>query len=565
MVRYNAAQQQAITAHGHLEILACPGAGKTATMIGRLSYQLGKAPGSRALATTFSRAAAHELLHRAGAQGVQASRIRIGTFHTLAFAQASRQSKGIRIVDQGEAETLVARAIAEAKSALTVEEALMLLEGKYTGEFGNAERDVIDIYAGLLERHNATDFNTLVRSVVESMEDGKTRPWPVELLIVDEAQDIDELQLRWVLVHARAGTAVTIVGDDDQSIYGFRDALGYDAFRLFHDATNATRVVLGTNYRSFTEILVPATQLIGRNEHRADKEISSSRGTGGCVHLLKFDSLAHEAAAVAEHISLNDPGTWAVLARTNRRLDAFEAALVEAGVSVHRLGGKSIFDNRMVSVLFGILRHAQTGEPLGFENATSEIDRLENIAEERRSMLKSKLLATAQFARANHANRTDEVIAMCAGFISSLATEELDGKAVVAAGKALQRFNGTLLARMNLAKRKPRIADGDNTVKLMTMHASKGLEFKRVWVACVESGVIPSPDSDLEEERRLLYVAMTRAQNELYISFQRVQIEKARRPGGPSQFLYECQVPFKTVPEGPNGIAAAIRNQTKGD
>jgi superfamily I DNA/RNA helicase len=130
----------------------------------------------------------------------------------------------------------------------------------------------------------------MLRLSVAGMESGEIKPYAFTDLIVDEFQDTDPLQYRWVELHAMAGAHVTVVGDDDQSIYGFRAALGFRGMESFASSFEARRVVLGSNYRCRDEILSAADRVIRNNVDRIPKRLVAERGAGGAVPLSRHCS-----------------------------------------------------------------------------------------------------------------------------------------------------------------------------------------------------------------------------------------------------------------------------------
>lgn len=158
---------------------------------------------------------------------------------------------------------------------------------------------------------------------VAGMLTGGIRHYSVHHLLVDEYQDCDSLQSRWTSLHAAAGSVVCVVGDDDQTIFGFRDALGYQGMEAFIKEFDARAIVLGKNYRSHSEILSAADKIIRNNAQRISKDLLAHRGSGGSVEFKRFDDEYKEAVAVVETLApaIRAGKTAAVLARTNRILD----------------------------------------------------------------------------------------------------------------------------------------------------------------------------------------------------------------------------------------------------
>src|SRR5690606_17645556 len=140
---------------------------------------------------------------------------------------------------------------------------------------------ILHDYQHLMESEGAIDFSDLLLVAVRKMADGEMPPLPIRWLLVDEAQDMDEVQIEWVLLHGRAGVEVTLVGDDDQSLYAFRHALGYTGLREVTFALSATETTLPVNYRCAPNILAHAAKLIAHNRDRAPKKIAAHKQVPG--------------------------------------------------------------------------------------------------------------------------------------------------------------------------------------------------------------------------------------------------------------------------------------------
>jgi superfamily I DNA/RNA helicase len=229
-------------------------------------------------AVTFSKDAAVELRDRIVALAGADARRRLvaGTFHSLAFKQLRDPRGGRRdIASDGDRLGILGRVLAELGLEWKVDEAVPVIE-KIKTEFGktepgSVEAQLYDAYQDALQRNGKIDFQDMLRLAVQGMESGDIEPYAFTDLLVDEFQDTDPLQYRWVELHARAGARVTVVGDDDQSIYGFRAALGFRGMQEFASTFDAQRVVLGSNYRCRSEILSAADCVIRNNVDRIAK------------------------------------------------------------------------------------------------------------------------------------------------------------------------------------------------------------------------------------------------------------------------------------------------------
>ena len=290
---------------------------------------------------TFTRQAAAEMRHRLVESLGDLSHIRVATFHSLALQQLvtatqmricgpAEQMALLRLAAQAHLPDSEFRSFQSAADAYTSGQSDSLAKEEYQLAY--------DAYLQLLGDHSAVDFGHGVLRAVEGMESGTLRPFPCHHLLVDEVQDIDPTQVRWVIAHTSAGAQLTIVGDDDQSIYAFRHALGYRGMRALEAHHRSSRVELVVNYRSHREILGLAVRLINHNQERVPKDLLAAKGPGGSVSLhSRYWTDVDEDFAVARHVAATkDP--WAVIARTNRKLDRVAHSLRMLRVPFSRPG-----------------------------------------------------------------------------------------------------------------------------------------------------------------------------------------------------------------------------------
>ncbi|MGF6652889.1 superfamily I DNA/RNA helicase [Paraburkholderia youngii] len=544
-------QQREVAEHRrHCVAIACPGAGKTKTIAAKAALLLTQ-PGAIVGAVTFSKDAAVELRDRILAlSGAQAkNRLIAGTFHSLAFRQLGQPGGKRRdIASDGDRMGLIARVIAELGLEWKPEEVVPVIERIKTNfgrvEAGTADAQLYEAYQAALERNGKIDFQDMLRLAVAGMEAGDITPYGFTDLLVDEFQDTDPLQYRWVELHAKGGTQVTVVGDDDQSIYGFRAALGFRGMENFAASFNAQRVVLGSNYRCRSEILSAADRVIRNNADRIPKVLQAERGAGGSVATKRFDDEYADAVAAVEFLQplLASGKSCAILARTNRILDPIEAVCRSHGVPYFRASGSSVLNRPQGALMCNLLEIVEGRKQNGLDAVLGYMGmnsaHLGSLHRDMGSALvqrqKKDLVAlglpeeTATAYRA-FMKRLGEWQLMCERQFYSLA---LDGvlelmmtyakadpaiRAIQGTYDVLSRLNGTFAERIEYLKRdnnKP----ADGALVLTTMHSSKGLEWDHVWITRAEEGVVPDEKSTESEERRLFYVAMTRARDSLVIA-----------------------------------------------
>jgi superfamily I DNA/RNA helicase len=541
----NPQQREVAELRQHCVAIACPGAGKTKTIAAKAALLLSN-PSAIVGAVTFSKDAAVELRDRILALAGDGARKRLiaGTFHSLAFKQLGKRD----IATDGDRMGLLARVIAELGLNWKPEEVVPVIERIKTNfgrvEAGTPDAQIYAAYQEALERNGKIDFQDMLRLAVAGMEKGDIAPYRFTDLLVDEFQDTDPLQYRWVELHAKAGAQVTVVGDDDQSIYGFRAALGFRGMESFAETFNAQRVVLGMNYRCYDEILSAADRVIRNNADRIPKILQADRGAGGTVTTKRSDDEYADAVAAVEtlHPFLKAGKSCAILARTNRILDPIEAVCRSHGVPYFRASGSSVLNRPQGALMCNLLQVAEGRKQngldavLGYMGMSSPLLGVlhRDMGPTLVQRLKKDLVAlglpedTATVYR-SFMKRLSEWQEMCERRFYSLV---LDGvlelmmtyakndqaiRAIQGTYDVLSRLSGTFAERIEYLKRdnnKP----ADGALVLTTMHSSKGLEWDHVWISRAEEGVVPDEKSTESEERRLFYVAMTRARDGLTIA-----------------------------------------------
>lgn len=564
MAGLNAHQARAVSAEGHCVVLACPGSGKTRVLAVRAAHLLSRHPEGRLCAVTFTRDAAMELKERILDQAgrVNARRIAVGTFHSIAYAQlrrADRRAAGLRVLSESERLALIRRCREVCGARIALESLIRLIDA------AKASMEPADLpppadavhahYQEALERDGAMDFYDIMLQAVRRMRDGALRPLPVRWLLVDEAQDMDEVQMHWVLEHASHGIEVTLVGDDDQSLYGFRHALGHAGLRHVEKTLSAAVIHLPLNYRCARNILGHAGILISHNTARAAKEIRPHRSDDGLIEAVSHASRWAEARAMAR-AALTADGSFAALARTNAILDYAEAALALQNVDSERLGGGRLWDGPVGALFLGLLRSIAHGDCVGAANTLHAcgvdakpllaldgknfLDGLSAVVEASpetvRPIVQSLQRAWPRWRDQSGRGRAGLVVHAAAAWLSQyLPPSHLETLGLLE--KCLAGMRGSLAQRISLVSRESRPRRRAR-VALMTLHASKGLEFDNVWILGCEDGSLPHAEGDIEEERRLMYVGITRAKHRLWLSF-------CTDVGSPSRFLREAGIPHR--------------------
>jgi DNA helicase-2/ATP-dependent DNA helicase PcrA len=567
----NPAQRETVLYLGHCLAIATAGSGKTKTLAVKAAKLL--LEGQHVAAVTFTREAALELRERiVSLAGDQCQpRLLVGTFHSVCMLMAfPSRSKGIFgrsilsamkskltepwvLVKEGVRRGYLIRAMEDSGVKLAIDEATALIEkykeSRSTIGLEDSTIEMMNNYLRLMDSAKVIDFSDIIIKTVEGLKDKTISPLAVDHLLIDEYQDTDKIQYEWSKLHGISGISLTAVGDDDQSIYGFRRALGYDGMQMFTTQFNAHRILLGANYRCRAEILGAADQLIRRNTERIEKQLIAHKGAGGIVTWEIFDSKTNEANAVAEeaYAAMVDNASFAVLSRTKSDLFDVERALIERGVPFRKADGESIFNRQEVQVYAALLRSLIKPIPNDVDQVLAWCGMGMTDAAEIRKLFGPiiRMGSKADFANSKitdagietwraFAKKYSEWQALIEKKLFSLLNagtfmwlsehlkkpHSIDVLSVARDMYEVQK--DTLVEKLKIMGDIERNLTKKETTgyaaSLMTAHSSKGLEFDRVWIVGLRNGVFPSDKSGLEEERRLMFVAITRAREMLFAS-----------------------------------------------
>lgn len=581
----NPAQAQAVRQVGHLLVTACPGSGKTAVLKERAIHKLRSDPNCRGVGVTFTKDAAKELLHRVLKDFPDAAdRFRVGTFHSLCMDQLRRSGINVSLVNDAQQNQLIHRAWTEtsnhSKSPLTFEKTKKYIESiksKPQPDLSRIDDFAVAIYRRyeeLLRRIDAMDFSDLIVRATQGMMNGTVLPMDGNFMLVDEFQDTDEVGLAWVDEHRRNGFEITVVGDDDQSIYGWRNAEGFRAMEKFRTSSNAAHINLDTTYRCAQEIIEPAARLIVKNDNRMSKRLRTENMLRGTVRNVKAADRNDEFNRLMKAIEESGrPGSWGVLARSNKILDAAETVL-GAKFEVSRNNDKSFWEMQAPSLYLSLCKSMVDDNLVGVDHAlkmaglaevrlnaiharfpsrqrgslTRYIQNVDARALPAEAILKKSMRSWLDLCRKGFVETAldgiEEYLKTRIKFVDDLAPptvkktlKEREERRLLAASRAMKGIRGTLRERVRYVshakKDQDDPANASERVRLMTIHGSKGLEFPNVWILGCEDGVVPASGSPKEEERRLFYVGMTRAKQNLYMSHS---------VGEPTEFLKEAGV-----------------------
>ncbi|MFC7302534.1 DNA helicase II [Cognatiluteimonas weifangensis] len=648
----NPAQREAVSAPpGHYLVLAGAGSGKTRVLTHRIAWlhEVHGVPLHGILAVTFTNKAAAEmrgrterLLARAGRGGARGpaaapalgTGMWIGTFHGLAHRllrlhwQDAALPEGFQVLDSDDQLRLVKRVVQQ----LELDEArfpprqiawwinAQKDEGRRPQHLQPASGDVwletmqraYALYQERCDRAGLVDFAELLLRAHELLRDHPAllahyRQRFGELL-VDEFQDTNAIQYGFVRLLAGSGSDesrghVFVVGDDDQSIYGWRGARVENMQRFLRDFPGATTLRLEQNYRSSANILAAANAVIAHNPDRLGKQLWTDSGEGEPLDLYAAYNEIDEARFVVERIAQwvregGSHGDAAILYRSNAQSRAFEEALLAEQIPYRVYGGQRFFERAEIKDTLAYLRLvANPDDDAAFERAVNTpargiggrtLDTVRQCARgeglslwqaTQRVVAGAALQARARTALAGFQalvqaltaelgelplpEKIDHVLARSGlrahydaeskGTLDSR-TDNLD-ELVSVASRFVQRdedeeaaASSELVAFLSYAALEAgegQAQAGEDGVQLMTLHSAKGLEFPLVFLAGLEEGLFPSGKSleesgRLEEERRLAYVGITRARQKLVLSYAEARrIHGMDMYGVPSRFLRE--------------------------
>ncbi len=637
----NDAQREAVTAPpGAVLVLAGAGSGKTRVLTRRLAWVIATesiAP-DRVLAVTFTNKAAAEM--RARVERLlehPADTLWIGTFHGLCHrllrrhAEAARLPSNFQILDSDDQLRLVKRLL----KAQTLDEKLYpprqlagiinrskdegkRLDEREAGhdEHGRTVDSVLAAYQDACERGGLVDFAELILRTVRLFtghaDIAARYRNRFRHLLVDEFQDTNTTQYLWV--RALAGEAIQpfIVGDDDQSIYGWRGAKVDNMDRFQHDYAPVRIVRLEQNYRSTGHILNAANAVIAKNSGRLGKTLWTAGNTGTPIELYaagdERDEALHAVARIERWITDGgNAGEVAILYRSNAQSRIFEEILIARSLPYRVYGGQRFFDRMEIKDALAYLRlTTNRHDDTAFERivntptrgiGASTLQKLRIHARTHRQSLwttgrelvteSGDLNARACNALANFMRLIEQLAAATrecelgptmetliaqsgllahhgreGGELGTARIENLE-ELVNAAGEfspepelsPIEAF----LAQAALEAGESQADEWKSFVKLMTLHSAKGLEFPLVIISGLEEGLFPHQKSidapaRLEEERRLFYVGMTRAKAQLVLSWAELRrLHGQTRYSRPSRFLAE--LPTETYEEiGPRRL-----------
>jgi len=580
-------------------------------------------PASKILVITFSKAAATQMENRfrALAEGENCT---FGTFHSVFFrVLRQRYGYTVeQILQEGERREMVKKSLAAMEFEADEDTLASILNeiSNVKNELCNIndyDSAVIakDIFRQLFIRYEETKY-TLDKIDFDDMLVWCYHLWTAEpqclaywqnqypYIMIDEFQDINLVQYECIRLLAAPDYHLCVVGDDDQSIYSFRGARPEFLLRFPEDYPQVKQVTLDINYRSTSPIISLSNSIISNNRVRYEKNIKGTERDGPKPSVLNFKNPDHEASTIASQIKkLEDLDEVAVIYRTNIQARAFMDAFMQANIPyVVKDELSVIYEHWIAKDWFAYLRLGNCGMDIGdIERVINKPFRYINKAFIQKARkdgcnifeiyARSEMLNAAQKQRIEELTthlRTiskrptsealgfirrivgyDEYIADYCNYRKASPTGLLEiANELQEAAKSFPKAEDFILHGLDAiqaAKQNDRTTDDDTArVTLSTMHSAKGLEFGTVYIASAVEGLVPhersTSASQIEEERRLFYVGVTRAKDRLYISVPSTRHDKKIKP---SRFICKSADEKSTKNQIKSQVKSQVKNQIK--
>lgn len=549
----NKEQIQAVrSAAPQIAVVAGPGTGKTKTLVSRILYLLQnrRVKPSEITAVTFTNKAAEEMKVRlekqlGGKKNIK--NLHIGTFHSICYELLKASGEEFFLVDEAEAAEAAGEAAAELGINEKTEKVRQIISKSKLSQWNERgdkiEREfpwagqAADLYNKKLAALHGLDFDDLLLKALDLAERDEGRPKGFTYLLVDEFQDINPLQYGLIQAWSKGGREVFIIGDPNQSIYGFRGA-DPESFKKFEEQQGTEVIRLKKNYRSTPEILETACKIL--KNHDALEPVCFH---GFPVRLVRTSGEMAEAIFVAKEInrlvggidmldmeegflsrdnrtprSFKDIG---VLYRTHRQADLLEKCLKKEGIPYIVAGREDFLSDPQVRGSLAFFRSVlDEGDDLARRRC---LKLLWNVEEGCISQCAYDAMAD-KYRKLCRRGKPQNIIGAWRedmGFAGSIPMEKLSGAAMFykSVGEMLENLAFGQESDLKRCGGKTYAADA---VTLMTLHGSKGLEFPAVILYGVKKGIIPleyfGTETDAEEEKRLFYVGITRAKEELIMT-----------------------------------------------
>lgn len=594
---------------GHRLVIAGAGSGKTRVLTHRIAWliEVEHVSPFGILAVTFTNKAAYEMRSRIeGLRGIPASGMWVGTFHSIAhrLLRAHWQDAGLKqnfqIIDSNDQHRMVRRIIKELgldESKWPVKQSQWFINGKkdeglrpqhietHDDTFTRTMVKIYHAYEEACERAGLVDFAELL---LRSHELWLTKPDILQHyqrrfahILVDEFQDTNALQYAWLRMLTGKGNHLMLVGDDDQSIYGWRGAKIENILRFNQDYPSASMTRLEQNYRSTSNILTAANGLIGHNGERLGKDLWTDSKQGDPISVYAAFNEIDEARFIVSRIQNwfndgNKHSECAILYRSNAQSRVLEEALIQQRIPYRVYGGQRFFERAEIKDALAYLRLvASRDDDAAFERVVNTptrgigdktVEAIRNTARnENLSMWQAAMQVSSNaglparasnavknfllliddiaehsgelelYEQAEHVIHTSGLQEHCKKEKGEKAQMRIENLAELVTATRQFEINDVegaenltplqaFLSHAALEAGESQAGPAQDCVQMMTLHSAKGLEFPSVFIAGVEEGLFPHEMSleepgRLEEERRLCYVGITRAMQKLYLTY----------------------------------------------
>lgn len=597
---------------GPCMVLAGPGTGKTTVITSRV-YNLVKSGVSpeNILVVTFSRAAANEMKERYGRlSGTQrGSKVSFGTFHSV-FYKLLRQYKGYKLedlLDENHKFSIIKSFVRKLKAGFAEDEeqvrniigdmeyiisTMSEVDDFNPGSCSISQlKSIIEEYKDYKQQSGKYDYDDILNDCLNMLRENprilKEIREKFKYILVDEFQDINALQFETIKLIAEPLNNIFIVGDDDQSIYGFRGAAPGILLNFEKLYSGCGKIYLKINYRSTSNILTSALSVINTNNNRYSKALETVKGQGRLPVVIKAEDFEKEARAIADRIGQmvkngKKFSDFAVIYRTNLQSRAVIDAFLDCGIPFITFDGMVSIYNHWI--FRDIICYLKLGTGLGdikdyirimnrpkryisketmekaegsggdFLRGVINQGNLNRLQISGVSELKNDLKRLGGMNLMNAVRYIRTVVGYDEYLNEYAASKGISKKGLSEIIEEIESSTGGFRSIVQYMQHVEEVAgkmrqkeydySGHNNVKLMTMHKAKGLEFETVFICGTVEGLTPyikddsASNIDLEEERRLFYVAMTRAKRELYITIPKHRYGKTVRP---SRFVEEFQ------------------------
>ena len=611
----NSQQKKAVELIGSpLLIFAGAGSGKTRVLTEKIAYLIDHAgmPPEHILSVTFTNKAANEMKERVQRLITHdVSKMTIGTFHSVCAGLLRKHihligyDNNFTIYDQSDSKQLIKTVITDMnldpktfqankyqylisnlKNKMIFPDDVLLNTDSYIDEL---LRDIYLNYNTKLKENNAADFDDLLLLPLELF---KTNPSLLthyqnkfQYVLVDEYQDTNKPQFEFIYSVSCNNNEITVVGDDDQSIYGWRGADISNILNFSESFKDSKIIKLEQNYRSTKVILDAAYHVVSKNKNRADKKLWTDNLEGDSIDLYEYDNETDESKGVIKNIlsatrneKLND---MVILYRTNTQSRVIEDQLRRESIPYHIVGGIKFYDRKEIKDILAYLKYILNPSdtiafnrivnfpPRGIGKTTvdkifkyinnhqmtlvqglAEIDKIE-LGDKQKKQLKfftALIKELQQYIDKPALQSVEELIDkidLKDHYRNKDNPEDLErleniDELVLSISDFCDRNEenslGLFIEEVSLLTDIDRWNVDDQKLTLMTLHSSKGLEFNRVYILGLEEGLLPlihnGEDDDIEEERRLFYVGITRGIKRVIMSYA----NSRRRYGSSSMF-----------------------------